>query len=143
MDPLSIVASVTGILTVAAKISQVASNLVSAYGEAPPALQGIVVEMSGLSACLNELLPFLDRKDAASKSQMMSVSVKQMVIIASSCVLAISELQKILDGFGNSKSLSTRTRLRWVSNEKRVITLRSRIQMSISSLNLMLNIFSW
>lgn len=98
--------------------------------------------MAALSACLAQLRPFLSGREIAPKSRMTAISVEQIVIIASSCVLAISELQETLDSLEPEKPLSKRVKIRWSSYEKRINMLRSRVQASASSLNLVLTILT-
>lgn len=138
MDPLSIIASITGILGAAFKISNAASALISSWKDAPNSLHNIVSEMAALSACLAQLRPFLLRREIAPESRMTAISVEQIVIIASSCVLAVSELQETLDSLEPEKPLSKRVKIRWSSYEKKINMLRSRVQASASSLNLVL-----
>ena len=142
MDPLSVIASVTGILAAAFKISNAASALISGWKEAPNSLHSIVSEMAALSACLAQLRPFLSRREIAPKSRMAAISVEQIVVVASSCVLAVSELQKTLDSLEPEKPLSKRVKLRWSSYEKKINMLRSRVQASTSSLNLVLTVLT-
>ena len=73
---------------------------------------------------------------------MAAISVEQIVIIASSCVLAVSELQKTLDLLEPDKPLSKTVKLRWSSYEKKINMLRSRVQASASSLNLILTVLT-
>ena len=142
MDPLSVIASITGILTAAFKISSAASALISSWKDAPSSLHSIVSEMAALSACLAQLRPFLSRREIAPKSRMTAISVEQIVVIASSCVLAVSELQETLDSLEPEKPLSKRVKIRWSSYEKKINMLRSRVQASASSLNLVLTVLS-
>lgn len=142
MDPLSVIASISGILAVAFKISNAASGLISSWKDAPNSLHSIVSEMAALSACLAQLRPFLSRREIAPKSRMTAISVEQIVIIASSCVLAVSELQETLDSLEPEKPLSKRVKLRWSSHEKKINMLRSRVQASASSLNLVLTVLT-
>ena len=73
---------------------------------------------------------------------MTAISVEQVVIIASSCVLAVSELQETLDSLEPDKPLSKRVKIRWSSYEKKINMLRSRVQASASSLNLVLTVLT-
>lgn len=142
MDPLSVIASITGILTAAFKISTAASALISSRKDAPNSLHSIVSEMAALSACLAQLRPFLSRREIAPESRMTEISVEQIVIIASSCVLAVSELQQTLGSLEPEKPLSRRVKIRWSSYEKKINMLRSRVQASASSLNLVLTVLT-
>ena len=142
MDPLSLIASITGILAAAFKISSAASALISGWKDAPNSLHSIVPEMAALSSCLAQLRPFLSRREIAPRSRMAAISVEQIVIIASSCVLAVSELQETLDALEPEKPLSKTVKLRWSSYEKKINMLRSRVQASASSLNLVLTVLT-
>ena len=143
MDPLSVIASITGMLTAAAKISSTASSLIAAWKDAPTSLSGIVAEASALIACLTQLMPFLRGIERAPESRTKAISIKQIVILVSSCVLAISELQKTLDALKPDKTLSRRVKLRWASHEKKLNNLRFRVQFSTTSLNLVLTALTW
>ena len=143
MDPLSVIASITGLLTAAAKISSAVSSLITAWKDAPLSFSAIVAETSALSACLTQLRPFLQGIERAPESHAEGISVEQVLTVLSSCVLAISELQKTLDVLEPDKPLSRAIRLRWASYEKKIDKLRSRVQSSSLSLNLILTALTW
>ena len=143
MEPLSIIASIAGILSATVKISSAASSLISRWKEAPTSIHGIIAEMSALGACLAQLKPYLQGIEAVPISRTAAISVEQIVIVTSSCVLAVSELQKPLDTLEPEKPLNKKTKLRWASHGKEIDTLRSRVQASTSSLNLILTVITW
>ena len=59
MDPLSVLASVTGILAVAAKITTVVTELIQSVGDVPASTRSVLTEISDLNLCLSQLMPFL------------------------------------------------------------------------------------
>ena len=143
MEPLSVIASITGVLSATAKISSAASTLISRWKEAPTSVHAIIAEMSALGVCLAQLKPYLQGSEIAPNTRTAAVSVEQIVIITSSCVLAVSELQKTLDTLELEKPLTMKTKLRWASRGKEIHALRSRVQASTVSLNLILTILTW
>ncbi len=143
MDPISVIASVTGVLAAAVHISSVASSLISRWKDAPSSIHNIVVEMTALGACLGQLKPYLQNLDTVPSTRTEIISVEQVVIILSSCVLSVSELQKSLDPFGPGKTLTVSNKIWWASHEKKMNTLRSRVQASTNSLNLILTVITW
>ena len=136
-------ASVAGIFSATLKISSVASSLISRWKEAPTSIHGIVAEMSALAACLVQLKPYLQGIETASSSRTAAISVEQIVIVTSCCVLAVSELQKTLETLEPGKPTNKKIRLRWASQGRKIDTLRSRVQASTSSLNLILTVITW
>ena len=143
MEPLSVIASITGVLTAAAKISTAASSLVTAWKDAPASLSGVITETAALGACLTQLEPFVRGLQKAPESHSRGLSVEQIVTIMSSCVLAVSELQRTLDSLKPHQPLPRTKRLRWPSYEKKINKSRSRVQSSTTSLNLVLTALTW
>lgn len=143
MDPLSVIASITGILNVAAKVTSLLSDFVQKERDAPISFRNIIAEVSALSVCLAQLSPFLRGTEQAPKSRQAAISVEQVVIVNTSCVLTLSELEKILDSYKLNQPMSTITKIRWARNESKIVGILDRIRASKSSLNLILIILSW
>ena len=143
MDPLSILASVTGILAVAAKITTVVTKFHQSVGYVPASTRSVLTEVSDLSLCLGQLTPFLRGTRTAEKTRRDGISVEQVVAISTSLVLSISELEKLLDSFKLDLPMSAFARIQWVRNEERIDGILNRIRASRSSLNLILTIFTW
>ena len=143
MEPVTVITSVSGVLIATKKISSAASSLILGWKEAPNSIRAIVAEMSALDACLAQLKPYLEGIGAAPTSRTTAITVEQIVIVTTSCVMAVSELQRTLDALEPEKPLSKRTKLRWPFHEKKLNSLRSRVHASISSLNLILSVMTW
>ena len=143
MDPLSIIASVTGILAVAAKITTSLTSFIGNGRNAPDSMKHIVAELSELSLCLTRLMPFIEGQRSVPNGQADVVTVEQVVVIGTSLITNISELDKWLDAFDFGTSLSMSERLRWVRKEKKIREILGRVRVSKESLNLILTIFSW
>ena len=143
MDPLSILASVTGVLAVAAKITTVVTKFIQNVGDVPTSTHSVLTEVSDLSLCLNQLTPFLRGTRTAERTRRDGISVEQVVAISTSLVLSISELERLLDSFKLDLPILALARIQWVRNEERIDRILNRIRASRSSLNLILTIFTW
>ena len=143
MDPLSVIASVTGILAVAAKITTVVTEFIQSVGDVPASTRSVLTEVSDLSLCLSQWTPFLRGTRTAERTRRDGISVEQVVAISTSLVMSISELERLLDSFKLDLPMSAFARIKWVRNEERINQILNRIRASRSSLNLILTIFTW
>ena len=143
MDPLSVIASITGILAVAAKITTTLAAFIEKDRNAPKSIRRVLTELSDLRACLDQLAPFIQGIKGAEESRKDGISVEQVVVISTSLVLNISELDKMLDSFRLEEPMSTTARLRWTKNEEKIDNILTHIRASKSSLSLILIIFTW
>lgn len=143
MEPLSIIGSVVGILSVTAKLTAVCTSLAEKGKHVPDSMQSMVLELDGLRGCLGQLQPFLQGTEQAAITRSAMISMDQVVTINTSCVLTLSDLERMLDSYKLDGPLSRLDRLRWVRNESKFNQLLLRIRASRSSLNLILTILTW
>ena len=99
--------------------------------------------MSALGACLAKLKPYLEDLDSVPSARTAIISVEQIIIILSSCVLSISQLQESLHRFEPGRPLTKSHKFWWAMHEKQINTLRSRVQASTASFNLILTVITW
>ena len=143
MDPLSVIASVTGILVAAAHVTIMVNNFIEKERDAPDSLRKVSAEVADLSNCLTHLAPFLQDIENVATERKAAISVEHIVAINTSCVLTLSELEKVLDSFHLDRPMATRTRLRWARHQKKIENILVRVRASKSSLNLILTMFTW
>ena len=143
MEPISLVASIAGILTAAGHVTTMVHDFVSRQRGAPTAAQRILTEVQDLRLCLGQLWPFLQEAQGTSRSRRAAISVETVVVISTSCVVTLSELERLLDSFHLDQPMSQSLRLRWARAERSIESLLSRLRQSSSSLNLMLVILAW
>lgn len=143
MEPLSVTASVCGILAMAAKITRSLIEFVRKEKAAPASAHRILNEVSNLSLCLKRLQPFIQGIKKSSQSRTAMISGEDVVVITASCVTVLDDLDKTLDPFRLSLPLSTMRRIRWVQEEAKIDDLIARVQVSKTSLNLVLTILNW
>ena len=143
MDPLSIIASVTGILAVAAKATTTLTTFFTNMKKCPASAHSLLREITDLSACLSQVQAFLLGDQEADQNRMQLLMVEQLVVALSHCVLSMSELDKFLDSMKITDSFSARARLRWTREEQNITGILIRLQASKNSLNLMLTTLTW
>ena len=144
MDPISVSASILGLLGAAAKISEVLTGFVKGVKDAPGLAQRVFTEVEDLTLCFQGLQEFVNSERSSTRSRQAMITIDRLLVMLTHCVLTFSELETVLDCvkprrnsiFGNSK-------LRWVAKEHTISQLLQRLQCSKASLNLMLTTLNW
>lgn len=142
MDPLSVSASVTGLIMAG---SQIASLIQRLY-DAPSIALAVETETSHFVVVLSQLQPFLtgQRTTIAHPSRTSLVEVQQIQIILTGSVLTLSELQAAVGAICHgSTSISLRDRIKWVMAESNIAQLIQRVRDHKSSLTLLLTLLTW
>ncbi|KAK0515794.1 hypothetical protein JMJ35_001828 [Cladonia borealis] len=142
MDGLSVIASVTGILTAAAKVIMMVTKFIEKERGAPHLMPKVLAEVADLSNCLTQLSPFIQNIENVPRERKAAISVEQIVAINTSCVLTLSELEKVLDSFQFDQPMAAVARLRWARHQEKIENILVRVRASKSSLNLILTIFT-
>lgn len=137
MDPLSVAASITGLLLAGAKITVLLRTLV----DAPSVVQTVVVEINHFVAVLAQLQQFMRGSLSADHSRASMIQVQQIQLILTGCVLTFSELQSGIDRLGDRSTF--RARVRWVLAESSIQELVQRLRDHKSSLTLILTVLTW
>lgn len=146
MDPLSalsVIASITGMLAVTAKLTNLLTDFIKKERNAPSSITTLNHEISDLSICLLQLQPFIRGNKLPTRSRRAAITVEQVVVIVTACVINLSRLEEILDTFRLDQPLSTLKRIQWTRKETEVDRLMAQIRASRTSLNFILTIFSW
>ena len=142
-EPISVIASITGLLAVTAKVAALAKEYIQKERNAPGSMSNVLQEMSDFSICLNQLQPFIQGTRTLPTPQRAAISRDQLIVMLSSSVVNLAKLEEIMDTFQTSQPLSVSNRVRWTRRETEVTELLTQIRASRSSLNLMLTIFNW
>ena len=143
MEPLSLVASIVGVTTAVASITSVVTEFARKVKDAPASAHRVLDELLSLDLCLLQLKPFVEGTRRADNVRQDFVSVEQVVVPCTALVLSTSELEKLLASLHIDQPTPKICRLQWVMHEAKINRILSRIQMSKSSLNLLLTIFTW
>ncbi|EJT68597.1 CAMK/CAMKL/KIN4 protein kinase [Gaeumannomyces tritici R3-111a-1] len=149
MDPLSIAASVAGLLGAGAKLIAIMSPIVH-NGDAPPLCRSVLTDLCDVTAILHQLEHFLAGRLLGGRSvppeRRELVLFEQLAAALTGCVITKDELETLVDDLGlvyNGTGVTgTFDRARWMHKEKDIARVLSRLQNHKSSLNCMLTIFS-
>jgi hypothetical protein len=151
MDPLSVTASVIGILTAAGKIASLLGSAASSWSEAPPLLRTTHEEICGVRRALECVSEYLDHAADAAPERRALIRLDDLVMTLTEGVLTFSELERLLgldnkladDNSNSPKETSFKERIFWVRHETAIERLVTQLQRHKSSLTLMLSILQW
>ncbi|KAI5845937.1 hypothetical protein BZA05DRAFT_142611 [Tricharina praecox] len=93
MDPLSVTASVAGLLQAAAKVI----GFLSSAADAPSTVRNVLTEVQALNGIFHQLSDFINHFDEQSMAQKSKISVEHLVITLTGCVCTFSELDAELE----------------------------------------------
>ena len=143
MDPLSIAASIIGITTATIQVGKLLKTFIDGAGQASTSARSVLIEVSGIYACLQQLQGFLLGKEEAARSRRSLIMIEQIVVVFTDCVSIFSELEQTLESVQTSEHMRVLDRLKWSSKESNISRLLGRLQSSKASMNFMLNILTW
>ncbi|KAJ4128179.1 GTPase activating protein (GAP) for Rho1p [Fusarium equiseti] len=141
-DPLSIAASVVGIVTAAAQVSKILANVIDKTQNAPKECNRILAEASDIQNVLTTLQLYIMGARRAPRSRASLVMVEQVVATLAACVTTFSELDTFVIALQNDADMKVLDRLRWSSKDKEIKAVLVRLESHKSSLTLMLTILS-
>lgn len=143
MDPLSVSASIIGILGAAANVSSVLVTFVQRTRAAPRLAHSVLREVESLSAVLNALQDFLLGNAVATKSGASLILIEQVLVVLTECVTAFSELEEVLGTAKEDNDLGVLERIKWAMKDSKIVDIQARLEKNKSSLTLMLTILQW
>ncbi|KAL8947681.1 MAG: hypothetical protein Q9222_006065 [Ikaeria aurantiellina] len=136
MDPISVSASILGLLGAAAKVSEVLASFVKGVKDAPKLAQQVITEVEDLKLCFHQLQEFVTSEASSRRSRKAMVMVDQLVTLLTNCVITFSELEDTIDGLQARRSFFVDRRLKWYAKEQTLSNLLQRLRTSKLSLNL-------
>ncbi|KAI1879750.1 hypothetical protein JX265_002704 [Neoarthrinium moseri] len=140
MDPLSVVASVAGLLGVGAKITSVLFSMITGCREAPSLARHLLWELADISTALGHLQRYIIEPSKVAADRTSMIQLDHVLTSLTGCVTTYSDLQQILDGLNTSPDMRAYDRLRWARKESTLNTIVSRLQNHRASLSLILAI---
>ncbi len=143
MDPLSVAASVVGLLAAGGKVTTLLFTVITKCKDSPTLARSILFEVADISAALGHLQDFLGDRTKATSERGNLILLDQLLTTLTGCVTTYSDLQFILTGLNISEDVGTFDRIKWMRQESRLNTLVQRLQSHKSSLTLMLTIIQW
>jgi hypothetical protein len=140
MDPLSIAASITGILTAAAQVVSILSQI----RDAPAAISSIVTEIQHIEIVFRALQRLIDRAALVTRQRAAMIPLEDVTVILTQTVLVFSELETVVNplSLGGKQSV-LRRRLGFSRKETGINRLVNQLQRHKTSLSLLLQIIQW
>lgn len=138
MDPLSVSASIVGLIVAAVQVSAMIKKFIDTTKEAPNSAQGVLLEVTALSVCLSQLQRYVSGKQEVARSRKSLVMVEQVIVVLTDCVSMFSELEQTLDMLKTDHPMRVIDRLKWAMKETAMNRILRRLQTSKASLNFML-----
>jgi hypothetical protein len=143
MDPLSVMASVVGLIGAAGKVGAVLLAVKTSIWDAPRLMDQMLSQVKELEISLSAVQRFLVGVSSAPRDRISLIRVEQLVATLTEAVLTFSELEALVTSIAKDNGLSITTRLMYVWKEDAVADIMLRLERHKSSLSLMLNIAQW
>jgi Fungal N-terminal domain of STAND proteins len=143
MDPLSVAASIVGILAAAAQVSANVSTLVEKSRKAPKHIRKVKDEVDTIRSILHQLQALLLGSAKTSRARTSLILVDQVVVTLTACVSTFSELDVIVGTLVLDEKLGLMDRLRWGTKAAAIDESLKDLQIQKSTLTLMLTILTW
>ena len=143
-DPLSIAASVIGLLSVAAKVSAVITSFISSVNDVPESAQAALTTVEGMRLTLTSVKHLIDRLSQLPKERKKMIHVRHLVVVFREAVLSFSNLEAIIvSGAGCGTKSTAWNTMMWLLEEKNISRAVQRLEAHRTSLSSMLNILQW
>ncbi|KAK0617564.1 hypothetical protein B0T14DRAFT_272883 [Immersiella caudata] len=144
MDPLSIAASVAGLLAAGGKFMALLAQI-SRLSDAPPLCAAVITELTATASVLRQTQILLDDRLQCHAERKSLVLLEHVATALTGLVMAKDELETMLDDLGliysaDSKVTGIFDRARWMRKESDIQKLVQRLQNHKSSLNLVLTV---
>jgi hypothetical protein len=143
-DPLSIAASVAGLLGVTAKLSTTIGSFVSNVSDAPESSRWALSVVAETRLTLHSIKDLMDRLPHLPRDRKEMIHIRHLVVVFREAILSLSELEAIV--CTNTQNHATRwqsLRVKWALEEEKIVKIIQRLQGHKTSLSTMLNVIQW
>ena len=143
-DPLSIAASVTGLLTVAGKICTIIYGFLSSVADAPDSARAALAAVEEMRMILISVRQVMDRLSELPRSRKDMIHVRHLVITFREAIRSFSELEAIVNPAAGADGRSSKwDRLKWTLEEEKILRSVQQLELHKTSLSVMLSILQW
>lgn len=140
MDPLSVAASIITILTTAAQVH----NLLSQIRNAPASATALLTEIDHITIVFRALQRFIDHATTVTRHRAALIHIEAVTVVLTQTVLVFSELQTLITPLSaNCQRSGVAFRIDWLRQETEVNRLVNQLQGHKTSLSLLLQIIQW
>jgi cell division control protein 24 len=143
-DPLSVAASIAGLLAITGKVIGVLSAFLSTVSDAPESARRALTSVEHMRLALTSVKVVMDRPQGIDRARKEMIHCTSIAIVFREAVLAFSEFEaKVGTGASDGWRSSAWTRALWISNEDGIQRYLAHTESVISTLGIMLNILQW
>lgn len=142
MDPLSVAASIIGILAAAVKVAEILGPLVSMLKDTAKSAARIYAEVNSTKIILSALQALFDDLNSAPRRRRELIQVSQLIATLTDGALLFGELEPLVLQLGTTTEKWT-TRIQWALKKDPLNSFIARVQLFKSSIGVMLNILQW
>jgi hypothetical protein len=142
-DPLSIAASIAGLITLAGAIYTSVNSFIQRIEDAPKFAHTPVREVSVMRVTLAAMSDLIDMFLTQASERKAMVQLDCLILTVTHTVMAFSDMEEFLSRWPAIEKLSYRTlqRIRWSFEEDKAQKLITRLTEARTGLSLVLNIF--
>ncbi|RKL36722.1 hypothetical protein BFJ72_g8271 [Fusarium proliferatum] len=140
MDPLSVSASVVGLLGAGAKITSCLWTFATNARDAPQLARHLVFEVADITAALGSLQAYVCGQAQAPGERGALILLEHVLTTLTGCVTTFSDLQSLMDQLNLSPDMGTIDKMKWARQESNISAIVQRLQNHKSSLTLMLTV---
>jgi cell division control protein 24 len=138
-DPLSIAATIAGLVGTTTKISITVVGVTSAIADAPRAARMTLETAQEMEYALIAVQQLIDSVASLPSERKLLVRLDHIAIVLTNCVFGLSELEALVCG-DLVKNGGLMNRIRWAWGEKKILRLLSRVESQKTCLVLMTSI---
>jgi hypothetical protein len=143
MDPLSVAASIVGLLAAAQQISSAMGGIASAKAKGSKELSSVKITVDTLRSILLQLQLLLLDRASINPERASLILVEEVVVTLTACVATFSDLDVCLKGLRSDEQLGLLDVMRWATKAPELKLLLQHLEAHKTSLILMLNIITW
>ncbi|KAG4436220.1 hypothetical protein IFR05_008316 [Cadophora sp. M221] len=140
MDPLSVLASVVGILAAASKVASTLSGIKSSLVDAPQTIDHALSQVNGVRIALSAIEKLLLGIDGAQSKRIAMIQVDDLVATLTEAVLTFDELEALVSPFSGISKIAIKDRIKWAWEKDQVEDILVRLERHKSTMLLMLSI---
>ena len=142
-DPLSLGASVVGILSVAGHVSKKPFDFIQNTREAPDQAHETLREVNELRLILGQCQTLLSRNEQSRVPGASRLLVEDIATVITGCVLSVSKLERLLTEAETENGLNVIDRMKWAWREEKMAKITGRLISRKQSMSLMVTILGW
>jgi hypothetical protein len=142
MDPLSVTASIVGLILSVAQVTSGVSIIQCVLSDAPR-IDQLLSQITEIETCLSTIQKFLDNIRLASRERMVFIKVEHLVATLTQAVLTFSELEALVKKTVAGPRNALILRINWTRRQNRLANIMLRLESHKSALSLMLSIVQW